>query len=343
MPKVTVVIPNYNHASYLPKRLESVLGQTFRDIEVLFLDDASTDNSREVFEPYAADTRVRAIFNERNSGSTFVQWNRGFREAKGEYIWIAESDDEADDSLLAELVDRLDHHPNVGLAYCQSRIVDTDGTVLPPPSPGLDPERWKSDFVNDGRDECARYLINANTIPNASAVVLRRSVVERVGPAPADFKLSGDWMMWARMMLAADVAFVARPLNSFRTHAQTVRNKYWRSSRDTQEMARIKLEIARGLGPRLSRARRAEVAETLAWVWLDSLVQGPEPYRFALRSHMKVLGMIAALDRRGLSVVALHGVRQFVRGVRLETPARALLRTVARRSSDSPSAHPPNP
>ena len=182
MPKVTVVIPNYNHARYLPKRLESVLGQTFRDTEILFLDDASPDNSREVFERYADDPRVRSIFNEQNSGNTFVQWNRGFREAKGEYIWIAESDDFAEETLLAELVDVLDRHPNVGLAYCQSKIVDSEGTLLPTPDPGRDQQRWTSDYLNDGGDECARCLINANSIPNASAVLLRRSVVEKSAP-----------------------------------------------------------------------------------------------------------------------------------------------------------------
>src|SRR3954454_23268459 len=115
MPKVTVIIPSYNHARYLPRRLDSVLGQTFGDFEVLFLDDASSDGSRAVFEAHAAssDPRVRALFNESNSGSTFKQWNRGLREARGEYVWIAESDDYADQSLLAELVECLDAHPNV--------------------------------------------------------------------------------------------------------------------------------------------------------------------------------------------------------------------------------------
>src|SRR5262245_42246739 len=130
MPKVTVVIPNYNYARYLPRRIESVLGQTFGDFEVLLLDDASIDESREVIARYAGDPRVRTIFNDRNSGSTFKQWNRGFREARGEYIWIAESDDYADLSLLAKLVDRLDGHPSVGLAYCQSWVVDTDDMIV---------------------------------------------------------------------------------------------------------------------------------------------------------------------------------------------------------------------
>ncbi len=130
MPKVTVITPNYNHARYLPQRLESILNQTFQDFELIILDNASTDNSREVIESYKKDPRVRAIFNAENNGSTFKQWNLGLSHANGEYIWFAESDDYADPTLLATLVDRLDRHPNVGLAFCQSWAVDEDSNIL---------------------------------------------------------------------------------------------------------------------------------------------------------------------------------------------------------------------
>ena len=77
MPKVTVVTPNYNHARYLPQRLDSILAQTYQDFELIILDNASTDNSREVIESYAKDPRVKAIFNAKNNGSTFKQWKLG--------------------------------------------------------------------------------------------------------------------------------------------------------------------------------------------------------------------------------------------------------------------------
>src|SRR3954465_14421936 len=108
MPKVTVITPNYNHARYLSQRLDSILNQTFQDFELIILDDASTDNSRQVIESYASDPRVKTIFNKVNNGSTFKQWNLGLSHARGEYIWFAESDDHADASLLEVLVDRLD-------------------------------------------------------------------------------------------------------------------------------------------------------------------------------------------------------------------------------------------
>ena len=96
MPRVTVVTPNYNHAKYLPERIDSILAQTFQDFELLILEDASTDNSREVIESYTGHQNVRAAFNKENNGSPFKQWNLGLSQAKGEYVWFAESDDYAD-------------------------------------------------------------------------------------------------------------------------------------------------------------------------------------------------------------------------------------------------------
>ena len=228
MPKVTVVTPNFNYGRFLPQRLESILAQTYQDFELIIIDNASTDNSREVIEAYTKDPRVRAFYNAENNGSTFKQWHLGLSRAKGEYIWFAESDDYADHSLLETLVDRLDRNPNVGLAYCQSWAVDERNTILYNIIDTLDchfdTTRWKSDYVNSGRDEC-RYLFWTNTIPNASAVLMRRKVLDHVGGSPRDMLLAGDWLLYVKMLAISDIAFVSAPLNYFRFHGRTVRSR----------------------------------------------------------------------------------------------------------------------
>lgn len=179
MPKVSVIIPNYNHARFLDKRIQSVLNQTYQDFEVIYLDDASTDNSNQVFTKFAGDKRVQAIYNESNSGSPFKQWNKGIRLAQGDYIWIAESDDYADKHLLAQLVNRLDNNPMVGLVYCQSWIIDEYDNTAYTSKEWIyfsDKKRWDDDFIDIGKNECGRYLLFENTIPNASAVLIRRSI-----------------------------------------------------------------------------------------------------------------------------------------------------------------------
>lgn len=121
-PKVSVIIPNYNHALYLDERIQSVLNQSYDNFEIIILDDMSKDNSREVIEKYRECPKISHIlYNETNSGSTFRQWKKGITLAKGEFIWIAESDDYCEPSLLEALVKQIQAHPTCTLAYALSQ------------------------------------------------------------------------------------------------------------------------------------------------------------------------------------------------------------------------------
>jgi len=223
---VSVIIPNYNHARYLRQRIDSVLGQTYQDFEVIVLDDGSTDESRSIIREYGNDSRLKIKFNDKNSGSTFKQWNKGVRLARGKYVWIAESDDYADKHLLERLVPRLDAEPTTVLVYCRSWRISADGNTngfVDSSLPNLDQARWTADFVVDGREECRKYLVQCNTVPNASAVLFRRDVYERVGGADENLRLCSDWKLWSSMALAGRIAYVAQPLNYFRFHDLSVR------------------------------------------------------------------------------------------------------------------------
>ena len=204
MPPVTVIVPNYNHARFLPKRIESILKQTFQDFELILLDDCSTDDSRAILSSYASDPRVTIEFNKVNSGSAFKQWNRGVRLARGEYVWIAESDDYADPRLLERLLAALEADEKVTYAYCRSWRAMEDGHVDGFADPLLSASevlRWSADFCADGPQECRTYLVLANPTANASAVVFRRKVFEQVGGADERFRIAGDWKLWASMAL----------------------------------------------------------------------------------------------------------------------------------------------
>lgn len=225
MPKVSVIVPNYNHARFLRRRIESVLGQTFQDFELILLDDCSTDESRSILLEYADDTRVRIEFNTVNSGSAFKQWNKGVRLARGEYVWIAESDDYADERLLERLVPLLDAEASLVFAYCRSWRILADGQIVGSYEVHLDPQRWRSDFWADGREECENYLVRGNTITNTSAVLFRREVYLRVGGADESLVLCGDWKLWAAMALTGRIAHLGEPLNYYRLHDTNVRTK----------------------------------------------------------------------------------------------------------------------
>jgi glycosyltransferase involved in cell wall biosynthesis len=230
MPKVSVIVPNYNHAAYLPARLDSILNQTFRDFELIILDDCSTDLSREVIAEYQQKhPEIKVYLNVENSGSTFYQWNKGVSLAQAPYIWIAESDDVADKRLLERLVPLLDKHHHVGIAFAQSMLIDENGlemhSFLDHYEFVFQSDRWTRDFIADGREECALYLMFHNTIPNASGALMRKSIYEAAGGANPEWRLNGDWYFYARMLLRSDIAFVAEHLNFFRVHTQTQRHR----------------------------------------------------------------------------------------------------------------------
>lgn len=113
---VSVIIPSYNHAKFLVDRIESVLTQSYTLFELIILDDASSDNSREIIESYRHHPLIsRIIYSDKNSGSPFCQWQKGISLAKFDWIWIAESDDIALPNFLENAVKELSKNINAGL------------------------------------------------------------------------------------------------------------------------------------------------------------------------------------------------------------------------------------
>ena len=130
-PKVSVVIPNYNHAPYLKERIDSVLNQTFQDFELIILDDCSPDNSRDIINSYASNPHVsHIVFNEVNTRNTFIQWERGVQLACGEYIWIAESDDFCKPNLLESLMKIIEKRADMSFCYTLSQHVNAAGMPI---------------------------------------------------------------------------------------------------------------------------------------------------------------------------------------------------------------------
>lgn len=226
MPKVSVIIPNYNHASFLDQRIESVLGQTYNDLEVIILDDCSTDHSRDIIEQYRNHPPVTSIiYNETNSGSTFKQWNKGIEFCKANIIWIAESDDFADNTFLSALMPGMLAREEIGIAYCQSFKVNSNNEVTgtwKEDTDGLNATIFASDFEINGKAYIKQFLIHRNTIPNASGVVFRKRHYQLAGGAEADIKNCSDWLTSLKILMISDVMYLAKPLNYFRYHNLSV-------------------------------------------------------------------------------------------------------------------------
>ncbi len=230
MNKVSIIVPNYNHEKFLVQRMESILSQTYQDFEIIILDDCSTDGSRLIIEKYRNNNKVSdVIYNVNNGGSAFLQWKRGISAAKGEYIWIAESDDYCDPNFLELAVDKLQN--GFDLFYARTVNVDYEGA---PKSNNLgwyedlSKDKWANDFENNASDEVREMLFVKNTIPNASAVLFKnKDEIENLLKEISEMKFCGDWMFWMKYLLGSDKMYYSTFTNNyFRAHSATTRNSF---------------------------------------------------------------------------------------------------------------------
>lgn len=229
-PLISIIVPNYNHASFLKQRLDSVFNQTIQDFEVILLDDFSSDNSVEILSSYAKNPKVsHFVINKQNSGSPFKQWNRGIDLAKGKYIWIAESDDYSEPNFLECMTNFLSSDESIGVAYCQSIVIDETGKEL---SHNLEytsdfhPNVWKDDFVMEGNEFINTYLSVKAVIPNTSAVVFRKDLVgsDSFDDTMLNMRICGDWLFWLKVCQNTILQFCNKPLNYFRYHENASRH-----------------------------------------------------------------------------------------------------------------------
>lgn len=270
--KISVVVPNYNYAHCLAERLNSIFDQDHPIWEILILDDASTDDSFDVIHDVAEerDRELTLIVNEHNSGSPFKQWARGAEAATGDFIWIAEADDLAEPSLLSRLVEQMNRHSDIALAFCDSRSIDAAGAALAASYKTyyatIEPRALAADEIFSGKDFIARYLSVKNLILNASAVLWRRdALVQALKTSEiAQFKLAGDWRLYAEALAApnARIAYIAEPLNSHRRHDQSVTGAV-DARRHVDEIAAMQMLTAKicALSPKVREKQAAYLKE----------------------------------------------------------------------------------
>lgn len=216
---VSVIVPNYNHSKYLPQRIDSILSQSYQDFELIILDDCSTDNSAEVINSYANHDKVtHIVINEQNSGSTFIQWQKGFQLAKGELVWIAESDDYCDSDFLQQMVAEFQKNDKLAFAYCSSTLVDADSNPLT----RKDAAEKIPEKVFDGIEFIKKYMLSCNIVWNASAVVMRKEFTLRAEKQYMDYKSAGDHLFWVELAEMGQVSHISEKMNYFRQHGNKV-------------------------------------------------------------------------------------------------------------------------
>lgn len=224
MPQVSVIIPNFNHGSFLQNRIESVLNQTMNDIELLIIDDCSTDNSRDIIRLYEHHPKVSFVYyNSANSGSPYSHWPRLFNQANADWIWVAESDDLADPQFLETLLPLALSNKEASLVYCDSQIVYTESDTATYTYALLKKEKYKTSkwtqaYKQDGKTELNDFLKKDCTINNVSAVLFRKSYAKNIVSQLNGFRHHGDWLFYIEMAGQGEVIYHPEPLNKYREH-----------------------------------------------------------------------------------------------------------------------------
>jgi len=219
-PRVSVIVPNFNHAHYLPQRLESILNQSYQDFEIILLDDCSTDNSREIIEQYRNHQKVSHIlYNERNGGTSYKQWYKGIEYANGELIWIAESDDWCDVRFLETVVPHFQDN-KVSISFVNTIFVSSGDKVENTPL-------LTGQFFKFSGDEFIRNkMLLGNEIVNASMAVFRKQYYWEVKDNGfLKMRLCGDWLLWVQIIYKNKIVSIEDSLNFCRRHTTNTATK----------------------------------------------------------------------------------------------------------------------
>lgn len=211
--KVTVIMPCYNHAKYVGAAIESVLNQTYRNIEVLLIDNVSTDGTKEIIADFAKkDKRVRPIFHKKNIGYE-GSINEGFNKATGAYIALTSSDDIWYPEKLKTQMDALDSNPSCDIVHAGARLIDGEGKP-----------RGKNiaEFYRVGQAELSGDVFYAMTRRNiccTSTVLFKKKCLKTCGQFDLALKYAHDWWFYIQLAKKHKFLYVNKVLADYRIHS----------------------------------------------------------------------------------------------------------------------------
>ncbi len=237
---VSTIIPVYDQERYVASAIDSALAQTFRDMEILAVDDGSTDRTPGILATYG--NRIRVL--RKPNGGVATALNEGIRHARGDWIAWLSSDDLWEPTKLERQVAAAEREPRPGLVYSDAWIIDSEGRILRRtlPPPAVQGAKLVSALVR-------RCFING------ASVVMRRDLFERFGFFNERDQVACDYDMWLRLALAGvRFAHVPEPLARYRIHPEQD------SVRKREAVVRTGKQVASRALHRMGSARGAAAA-----------------------------------------------------------------------------------
>lgn len=217
---VTIAIPTYNRDRYINKSIDSALKQTYKDIEVLVVDNASTDSTSKLVKKYN-DKRVRYIRNKKNVGM-MNNWNKCIRLAKGDYLLILGDDDVLSPDAV-KIALNIHKNNNLGFTFAHCNKVDEEGEFI---------QKWGYKYPSKGKMSGVEYLYYTlkyqSCLTNSSTVLVSAKVYKEVGDFTFEKgKNTFDFNMWIKIASRFDVFFIDRVICDYRVHKDQVSETHW--------------------------------------------------------------------------------------------------------------------
>lgn len=213
-PLVTICIPNYNYGCYLRHCLDSILNQTYENLEVHFSDNASTDDSYEIAQEYRKKFKEKGVYfkvlDNKRTVTSDKNSKLAVKDAEGEYICTLASDDAIKPTFVERCAAVLEHNPDVGVVMTHREEMDDDGVTyqIPP--------FYNQDCIVDSESQAAVHMMAGIAIPGQR--VVRRNVLNQVKPYLREFQVAGDWYDNFLYALVGNVAYITEPLCQYRVH-----------------------------------------------------------------------------------------------------------------------------
>ncbi len=223
-PAISVIVPFFNHVDFINERLDSIANQSIKDIEIIILDDASTDGTKPKLSKYCKKKGLKGYFNAVNSGSPFSQWSKGISLAKANIVWIAEGDDSCLPNMLSVLLPSF-NDPLINIAAAKTITMDESSEL---DYHGLDSymnqayeARFENSFISDGFLEVNKQFGSVCTLVNASGLLIRKSSFGNSLDVAQSYKMAGDWRIYLECLKSGKLFYSTETLNYFRRHSQS--------------------------------------------------------------------------------------------------------------------------
>lgn len=249
-PKVSVIVPNYNHAPYLRERLDSIYSQSYDNYEVILLDDCSTDESPRILEEYAKKypEKTRLFINDANSGSPFRQWKKGLDHASGDLVWMAESDDYCAPDFLAAHVGNFADEA-VMLSFSPAIFVKNGERIATSAenyAEYIPEDLWRKPWSMPAHRFVDEYFALANLVVNSGSCVMRNVDFNLYDCSGwRDYRLCGDWVLYLNLIRGGRVCHVPDVRSYYRIHEGSTSFAIQRELDYYREHESLAMEIAR--------------------------------------------------------------------------------------------------